>query len=115
MQVISDRITITELQIMSEKMFERLVKAVIDIEREIMTVDAALHADQESHMLEMGSKQTHLWGINLHPSKFGTEHFVEFDSMINMRPSWGNRTRSVDDPKIQEKIKMIVNKLVVNG
>ena len=113
MRIIENKISNVELQVMAKKMFENIVKAVVDIEQEIIAVDAELHADEEMLLLENGSKQAHLWGINLFPDQFGTEHFVVFDSMINLRPSWGNRSRGVDDPKIQEKIKSIVNKLVI--
>lgn len=92
-------------------MFGRLVKAVVDIEKEIIVVDAELHADQEELLLEMGSEQKNLWGINLYPDKYNKD-WIEFDSMINVRPSWGNRSRSVEDPLIQEKIITIVSKLV---
>lgn len=113
MQIVSAKISIAELNKMSEKMFGSLVKAVVDIEREIMVVDADFHADEEYLLLEDDSKQEDLWGINIYPEQFGNESFIVFDSMINMRPSWGNRSRGVDDPKIQAKIRTIVNKLVV--
>jgi len=77
-----------------------------------MVVDAELHADQESLLLERGSKQVDLWGINIYPNKMGDDKWIEFDSMINIRPSWGNSSRGVDDPKVQEKIIKIVNRLV---
>ena len=93
-------------------MFDNLVKAVVDIEQEIMVVDAGLHADEEAFLLENGSKQEHLWGINLYPEHFGTEKFIVFDSMINLRPGQGNRTRGVDNPTIQTAIRRIVQKLV---
>jgi len=109
---INTKISVAELDKMSEKMFGRLVKAVVDIEKEIMVIDASMHADQEVVLLESGSRQENLWGINLHPSKFGGEGWIEFDSLINLRPSQGNRSRSVDDLKIQEIIKKIVNRLV---
>lgn len=112
MQLVQDKISIPELKKMSEKMFGNLVKAVVDVEKEIMVVDAEFHADQEIFLLEEGSEQGNLWGINIHPNDYPNGSWIEFDSMINMRPSWGNRTRSVDDPKIQEKIIMLVNKLV---
>lgn len=96
---------------MSQKMFGNLVKAVVDIEKEIMAVDADLHADAESLLLEKGSEQNYLWGINLYPEMTGDD-FVEFDSMINLRPSQGNRSRGVDDENIRKKIIDIVNKLV---
>ncbi|MBV8660625.1 MAG: hypothetical protein JO129_00555 [Candidatus Dependentiae bacterium] len=99
---------------MSAKMFEKIVKAVVDVEKEIMLIDAPMHADQEYFLLEQGSSQENLWGINLVPSKFETENFVVFDSMINLRPGWGNFSRGVDDPAIQKAIKAIVNKFVRN-
>ncbi len=96
---------------MAGNMFGNLVKAVIDVRKEIMAVDAPMHADQEAELLKNGSKQENLWGINLYPEKFGDE-FIEFDSMINLRPNQNNRTRGIDDKKLQEKIINIVNKLV---
>src|SRR5262245_27128236 len=113
MQLVTDHISIDELKKMSEKMFGGLVKAVVDIEREIMVVDAGMHADQEYFLLENGSEQEHLWGINIYPDQRNGTGFLVFDSMINLRPSWGNRSRGVDDPKIQEKIRRIVNKMVL--
>ncbi len=107
-----NRISIEELIQMSENMFGELVKAVVDIEKEIMTVDSELHADQEKELLENGSDQNNLWGINLYPDDEG-EDFIEFDSMINLRPSWGNCSRGVDDENTQNKIRNIVRKLIV--
>jgi hypothetical protein len=106
-----NQISRDELSKMSEKMFGNLVKAVVDIEKEIMVVDAELHSDEEAELLEQGSKQNNLWGINLYP-EIKTEDFIEFDSMINLRPSQNNRSRSVDDKNIQEKIRMIIAKLI---
>ncbi|MDO9230941.1 MAG: DUF5674 family protein [bacterium] len=111
MKIVEEKITLEELKEMSGKMFGNLVKAVVDIEKEIMVVDAGLHADEEALLLENGSEQKNLWGINLYPEMTG-EDFVEFDSMINLRPSQNNRSRGVDDTEIQKKIIQIVDKLV---
>jgi hypothetical protein len=113
MQIVKDKITLQELHTMSEKMFQKLVKAVVDIEQEIMAVDAPMHSDQEELLLEEGSLQENLWGINFHPNNFPHENWVEFDSMINIRPALDNRSRYVHDPKIRAKILSIVKKLVI--
>lgn len=113
MKLVKDKISLQELAQMSEKMFGGLVKAVVDIEQEIMVVDAGMHVDEELFLLdEHESKQEFLWGINIYPDKYKKEGFVVFDSMINIRPNWGNRSRGVDDLKIQRKILDIVNKMV---
>ena len=70
-----------------------------------------LHSDEESLLLEEGSKQKNLWGINIYPNKSG-EELIEFDSMINLRPSQGNRSRDVLDPTARQKIKEIVTQLI---
>jgi len=103
-----EKISVSELKKMAEKMFGNLVKAVVDIAEEILVVDAEMHADEEQFLLMRGSKQENLWGINLYPEKFGSANFVEFDSMINLRPSQKNRSRGVEDKKIRQKIIEIV-------
>jgi len=94
-------------------MFGTLVKAVVDIEKQIMVVDAPMHSDEETELIQNGSRQKDLWGINLYPKFYGTNDFVEFDSMINLRPGQGNRSRSVDDRPTREKIIKIVEMLVI--
>ena len=111
MKIITERISLSELRQMSKEGFGDLVKAVVDIKKGIMAVDAELHADQEALLLEEGSTQANLWGINIYPD-LPNEQRIEFDSMINLRPSFGNRSRAVDSPEIQKKIIEIVNKLI---
>jgi len=113
MELVDKTISNETLKVMSQHMFDNLVKAVVDIEKEIMVVDAGLHADEEEFLLENDSEQKNLWGINLYPEHFGTEKFIVFDSMINLRPSQGNKSRGVDNPLIQVTIKRIVLKLVI--
>ena len=103
-----EKITIKELSAMAEKMYEPLVKGVVDVANRMLVVDAGLHSDQELFLLAQGSKQADLWGINLWPESFGTDEFVEFDSMINIRPLHNNRSRGVEDPVIRQLICEIV-------
>ncbi len=111
MKIINNTIELKELREIATNGFGNLVKAVVDIENEIMVIDAELHSDEEALLLENGSKQKNLWGINLYTELDG-EDFIEFDSMINLRPSQNNRSRGVDDPQIRQTIKVIVDKLV---
>ncbi len=111
MKLIDTSITRAELRSMAEGRFGDLVKAVVDIRRNIMAVDADLHSDEEALLLEHGSVQADLWGINLYPD-LPSADWIEFDSMINIRPSQGNRSRGVDDPGIQTLIVDVVNSLV---
>jgi len=101
---------LNELKEMADK-FGNMVKAVVDIDRELVAVDAELHSDLEALLLDKGSKQKNLWGINLYPELVDSE-FIEFDSMINMRPSQGNISRGVDDKATAQKITTIITKRI---
>ena len=107
MKIITETLSINDLKKMAADMFGDIVKAVIDIERELIAVDAELHSDLEARLLEDGSQQKHLWGINLYPEASGDE-FIEFDSMINVRPSQDNRSRGVESETIRRKLIQIV-------
>ena|SRR3989344_3142638 len=106
------KVSIKELRQMAEKMYGSIVKADVDISRKIMVVDMEMHVDGEAYLLENGSKQEDLWGINFKPDRFGTDGFVEFDSMINIRPSQNNPSRSVLDEGIKRQILEVVSEVV---
>ncbi len=108
MQIIAKRLTLQELKQMAAHRFGDMIKAVVDIENKIVAVDAELHSDLEALLIDNGSKQKNLWGINLYPEIPGDD-FIEFDSMINMRPTQGNKSRGIDDAGIREKIIQIIS------
>ena len=111
MEIITDKLTLEKLKKMAAATFGDLVKAVVDIDKEIIAVDAELHSDLEAMLLENGSKQRSLWGINFYSEMQGDD-FIEFDSMINMRPSQGNRSRGIENEEISKKIIQIVTKRI---
>ncbi|MCX5749908.1 MAG: DUF5674 family protein [Candidatus Saganbacteria bacterium] len=111
MKIISDSIDNSELIETSKRTFGNMVKAVVDIDKGIMAIDGELHSDEESLLIENGSKQSSLWGINIYPEE-KDDGRIEFDSMINLRPSQANRSRSVESPAIRDKIIEIVARLV---
>lgn len=110
-KIIREPITNEELKRIAEGRFGNFVKAVVDVERGVMAIGGEMHADEEVLLSEDGSKREHTWGINLYPEKSGDD-FIEFDSMVNLKPHFGNRSRGVDDPATQEKIKAVVRALV---
>jgi len=97
-------ITLSELNDMAASMYGDMVKAVVDVERGILVVDSELHVDQEQVLLEQGSNQKDLWGINIYPQKYGLDGFIEFDSMINIRPRQQNLSRGVENEEIKKCI-----------
>jgi hypothetical protein len=111
MQIVSAPITRDELRRIAGQQFGDFVKAVVDVQGGVMAIGAELHADEEALLLEQGARQADLWGINLYPDRANDE-LIEFDSMINVRPAQGNRSRGVDDATVQALIRAIVGRLV---
>ena len=113
-KIINDTISKEELRNIAENQFGDLVKAVVDVKKEIMAIGGELHADEETILLEQGSQQEDLWGINLYPNISDSDNrFIEFDSMINVRPAQENRSRGIESFEIQKKIRDIVSKLIL--
>lgn len=107
----SSPIDADELRALARGRFGDMVKGVVDLRRDVLLLDADLHADQEAELLAEGSAQADLWGINLYPELAG-EDWLELDSMINLRPSFGNRSRGVDDAATRVAIRNLVERLV---
>jgi hypothetical protein len=111
-RIIRSAISLAELATIADAGFGDLVKAVVDIGAGIMAVGGGLHADEEAVLLDEGSAQADLWGVNLYPADHGTPGWVEFDSMINVRPAQGNRSRSVEDGVVRARLVEVVERLV---
>lgn len=99
------------LKSIAKQRFGDLVKAVVDVEKNIMAVGAELHADEEAWLLDRGSEQKSLWGISLYPD-LPMPEMLEFDSMINIRPSSGNASRNVEKTEVRKKIRDIITSLI---
>lgn len=107
MQIIDKKINREKLQNIANNTFGNMVKCVVDIEKNILAADSELHADLEAYLIEKGSNRKDLWGINLYP-KEKKENFIEFNSLINVRPSQNNKGIEIEDKNIIKKIIAIV-------
>ena len=113
-RVITKPLAREELAEIAREGFGDVVKAVVDIEREIMAVGGELHADEETPLMEKhAAKRSNTWGINIYPKK-PDEEWIEFDSMINIKPVLGNRSRDIEDATVKEKIRRIVGNLITD-
>lgn len=107
-KIYEDKLTLQEIKELALETFGDMAKAVIDIERKVIAVGGELHADAESLLLQDGSKQSNLWGINLYPDNPADE-LIEYTSLINIRPAVGNRSQEIQDLLIRQQIKSIID------
>lgn len=110
--IISSPVTLSEIRQQAQNMFVDMTKVVVDIKQRLMAINGELHSDEEQLLLTKGSRQQDLWGINLYFDLYPNEDWIEFDSMINLRPSQGNLTRGVDDATLRATIRSVILELV---
>lgn len=110
--VIKQPISRKELEPFAKEIYGNFVKAVVDVEQGIIAVGGEFHSEEEAILMSQeGSKRENTWGINLYPQE-PKETWIEFDSMINLKPSFGNRSRGVENERIRAKIKEVIQKLI---
>src|SRR3989344_1532174 len=110
-RIVDSFISIADLKALAKERFGDMIKGVADLEKGILALGGELHADEEALLLEQGSKQENLWGFNIYIDQ-PRESWLEYDSMINIRPSQNNPSRDIQSEEIKNKITEIVNKLV---
>jgi hypothetical protein len=110
-QIVRVPIALAVVSELARRRFGDMVKAAVDVGREIMAIGGELHSDEEALLLQDGSTQSEIWGVNLYPGET-VDAWIEFDSMINVRPSQGNRSRGVEDARLRERIRAVVDALV---
>lgn len=111
MIILDKAITKEQLSEYAPNYFDDMVKAVADVGKNRLAIDAELHADLERILLESGSNQEDLWGFNLYPDN-PDEDLIEFDSLINIRPWQDNRSRDVENEDVREKIVELVKSYI---
>lgn len=115
MQIIKDRIEDKEKlkNLEDETFYDDMIKCVVDIERELVAINADLHSDLEQLLLDDGSDQHNLYGINILYDYWE----IEYDSLINpprnREAGYPRVGRYVADPEVRKKIEEIVNKWIV--
>lgn len=110
-KIITEPISKNELKKVAEKWFGDMVKGVVDIEKKIIVLGGEMHADSEALLLENGSRQENLWGINLYPFE-NNNRFIQYAALINIRPKQKNRDMEIQDPTLRKQIRSIVNILI---
>ena len=110
-RIIKEKISLEELKAIAKEWYGDMVKGVADVERGIIAFGGELHSDEEAVLLDDGSKQRDLWGFNIYFDE-PRDSWIQFHSMINLRPSQGNHSRLVEDESVKEKIIEIVNSLI---
>ena len=111
-KIIKEKITLNELNEMAKDGFGDFVKGVCDIEKGVLAFGGELHSDCYERLIENGSQAEDIWGFNIFP-ELPKEKYLEFTSLINIRPSVGNRSMEIQSEEIKKKIVKIIEEVVI--
>ena len=102
--VISERATAEQISEMLLAFPDtRMVKIVVDVRRRLLVGGGEMHADCEQVLLSQESEQDDLWGANWFPD----DQSIEFESLINIRPSLGNRSIVLRSSELRAKVESV--------
>jgi len=110
-KIIAEIISLGEVKKLAEDTFGDMVKAAVDVEKKIIAIGGELHADAEAILIDNGSEQKNIWGINIYPDKPRNE-WIEYISLINIRPKQNNRSMKIEDTGLQKRINEIINSAI---
>jgi hypothetical protein len=109
--IVQDSVPLDDVKKLALEWYGSMIKGVVDIEREIIALGGEFHMDANQVLMDDGSAQSDVWGFNLEFSE-PRERWIVYRSLINIRPALGNRSMFVIDPRLQEKMRDIIEKRI---
>jgi hypothetical protein len=86
-----------------KELFDVYIKTVIDVKKKICSAGCDRHSDSEEILLDQGSQQSDLWGGGIDMETMT----VDFNSMINIRPTQNNTSNEIQDLEIRKEFERL--------
>lgn len=110
--IVEKTVSLAELEEISKEYYAPMIKGVVDIEREVVAFGGEYHIDANQRLIEIGHEQKNIWGFNVILDR-PRDQWIEYISLINIRPHANNFDMEVNDPEIRARMKEIVNKKII--
>ncbi len=106
--IITKKATEEQIKQMAEDL-NGYIKVVVDVKQEILAAGGHKHVDAEQLLLADGSHQDNLWGggFDLESGE------IDYNSMINVRPTQGNLSRDIMSSEIRKVFDKILKRLLI--
>lgn len=111
-KIVKDKISIDELKEIGKEFYIFMIKGAVDIEKEIIAFGGEYHIDANEVLINEGSKQSDIWGFNIIFEK-SRDSWIEYISLINIRPQAGNFDMEVQDISVRERMKKSINSKIL--
>jgi hypothetical protein len=109
--ILKEKINIEKVKELADFWYSTMIKGAVDIEGEKVALGGDYHIEDAELLTSTGSKLEFIWGFNIRFEE-NPEGVLEFDSMVNIKPNFGNRSRGINDPEITKKATEIIYRFI---
>lgn len=111
MIIIKEKMNMDDVRKLAEGWYGTMIKGCVDIEREKVALGGDYHMETCELLVVDGSIHTDVWGFNIRFEE-NPNGELEFDSLVNIKPALGNKTRAIENNDIVEKSEKIIRSLI---
>ncbi len=110
-KILDKKMSIEEVKILADLWYGSMIKGAVDIERGRVALGGDYHIEDSELLTSTDSKFEDVWGFNIRFEE-NPDGVLEFDSMVNIKPNSGNRSRSIQNEEIVKKATDIIHKFI---
>jgi len=111
-QIVEGHIHLGAVKILAKETYEYMIKGTVDVVREVVALGGQYHRDSADLLVLNGSLGNDVWGFNVVFDESEQGYFLEYDSMVNIKPNLSNNKREILDQGVRDKVKAIIEKQV---
>lgn len=98
-KILTEKMKMEDVRALAEHWYGTMIKGTVDIAERKVALGGDYHIESGEILIRQGSKSGDVWGFNI---RFEEDEngVLEFDSMVNIKPVQGNKSRSILDENI---------------
>jgi len=110
-KILENKISMEEVKKLAEFWYGTMIKGAVDIVDGRVVLGGDYHIEDSELLTKSGSKFENVWGFNIRFEE-NPDGVLEFDSMVNIKPNLGNKSRGINDEEIVKKATEIIYKFI---
>ena len=110
-KILTEKMSIIEVKKLAGLWYGTMIKGAVDVESGRVALGGDYHIEDSELLTATGSKFADVWGFNIRFEE-NPDGVLEFDSMVNIKPNLGNRSRGVNNEQIVKKAREIIYKYI---
>jgi len=109
--ILDKKISIGEVKKLADFWYGTMIKGTVDIKLGRVALGGDYHIESSEMLTASGSRFEDVWGFNIRFEE-NLDGVLEFDSMVNIKPNFGNRSRGINNEETIKKAKEVIYKFI---